>query len=158
MGFYKKYPEYKESELYISGESYAGHYIPAMANYLFVKTDIKISGLLIGNGWVDPFYQYPAYSTFAKSNGLIKDQQSAALNVLFHFCQYSLLINIPYVTTIYCEGLMNTILSPFSPEFNYYDIRLPCEGPFCYPPWGLDELMNSELYRNYFNITGIYEW
>lgn len=56
IGFYKKYPEYKESELYISGESYAGHYIPAMANYLFVKTDIKISGLLIGNGWVDPFY------------------------------------------------------------------------------------------------------
>lgn len=55
-GFYEKYPEYKESDLYISGESFAGHYIPAISNHLYMYTDIEIAGLAIGNGWVDPFY------------------------------------------------------------------------------------------------------
>jgi carboxypeptidase C (cathepsin A) len=39
-GFYEKYPEYKLSPLFITGESFAGHYIPAIANYLFVNSDI----------------------------------------------------------------------------------------------------------------------
>jgi len=54
--FYAKYPEYKGLDLYITGESFAGHYIPAIANYLHLQTDIKLAGIAIGNGWVDPFY------------------------------------------------------------------------------------------------------
>jgi cathepsin A (carboxypeptidase C) len=51
------------------GESYAGHYIPSIANHLYFNPDerIKLAGLAIGNGWVDPFYQYPAYPIFAQS-------------------------------------------------------------------------------------------
>ena len=30
-GFYEKYPEYQKNELFITGESFAGHYIPAIA-------------------------------------------------------------------------------------------------------------------------------
>lgn len=55
-GFFEKYPEYTKSDLYLTGESFAGHYIPAIAQNLFVNTDIKVSGLAIGNGWVDPVY------------------------------------------------------------------------------------------------------
>lgn len=31
----------------------------------------KLSGLAIGNGWLDPFAQYPAYGTFAYDKKLI---------------------------------------------------------------------------------------
>lgn len=55
-GFYEKYPEYANSDLYLTGESFAGHYIPAIANNLYTNTDITVAGLAIGNAWVDPFY------------------------------------------------------------------------------------------------------
>lgn len=54
--FYEKYPEYTKQELFLTGESFAGHYIPAIANYLHLETEIKLAGVAIGNGWVDPFY------------------------------------------------------------------------------------------------------
>jgi carboxypeptidase C (cathepsin A) len=65
-GFYLKYPEYKRVELYITGESFAGHYIPAIASHLFRETNYTIAGIAIGNGWVDPVYQFPAYADFAE--------------------------------------------------------------------------------------------
>ena len=55
--FYEKYPEFKNRKVYITGESYAGHYIPFIADHLleepkFAKAGIKLEGIAIGNGWV----------------------------------------------------------------------------------------------------------
>jgi len=47
-----------------------------------------------------------------------------------------------------------TIATPVYPEFNMYDIRLPCvEKGLCYPNDHLEDVLNSELYRVHFNIT-----
>lgn len=56
-GFLQANPEYKGRDFYITGESYAGHYIPAIAYYLTHNvTDLGVNfkGIAIGNGWVDP--------------------------------------------------------------------------------------------------------
>lgn len=126
QGFYSKYPEYKLSPLYITGESFAGHYIPAIANYLFVNSDIKIAGLAIGNGWVDPFYQYPSYATYALQNGIIKEGHATVLQLFFHLCQYALILEIPIVSSYMCMIPGFTIMNPAYPDFNLYDIREPC--------------------------------
>lgn len=56
-GFVEANPEFKGRDFYITGESYAGHYIPAIA-YFFTHnvTDLPVTfkGIAIGNGWVDP--------------------------------------------------------------------------------------------------------
>ena len=51
-----KYPEYSGRDLYFSGQSYADHYIPKIANLLVKKNDnsMNLKGLVIGNGWVEP--------------------------------------------------------------------------------------------------------
>ena len=72
--FFYKYPEFEHRPLYIAGESYAGHYIPAIANYLHHSPDWRLNkpaGIMIGNGWVDPFYQYSSYPDFAYEENLI---------------------------------------------------------------------------------------
>lgn len=53
--FYDKFPEYKSRGLWLAGESYAGKYIPDLAQLIiqsndFNGTSIKLKGLLIGNG------------------------------------------------------------------------------------------------------------
>jgi cathepsin A (carboxypeptidase C) len=58
QGFLVANPEYVGRDFYVSGESYAGHYIPAIAYYLVnnaTDMQIKFKGIAIGNGWVDPF-------------------------------------------------------------------------------------------------------
>ena len=53
---------------YFSGESHAGHYIPSMMNYILDRNkeeenEVKVilSGAAIGNGWMDPYHQYPLH-------------------------------------------------------------------------------------------------
>lgn len=52
------FKRFKGHPLYISGESYAGHYIPQVGNALYFRQlqnpDINLKGLAIGNGWMTP--------------------------------------------------------------------------------------------------------
>ena len=48
--------------------------------------DINIAGVAIGNGWVDPFYQYPAYNTYAKEEGMINGPRSFLIHAGMSFC------------------------------------------------------------------------
>jgi len=69
-------PEFIGRKFFITGESYAGHYIPAIAYYLInnvTNLTLNLSGIAIGNGWVDPYLQYPAFATFAYENNLISE-------------------------------------------------------------------------------------
>ncbi len=37
--------------------------------------NLNLKGMAIGNGWVDPYIQYPQYATFAYENNLIDDTE-----------------------------------------------------------------------------------
>ena len=90
IGFLEKYPQFKGRDFYITGESYAGHYIPAVS-YHFIfdvpdKLNITFKGLAIGNGLVDPYLQYPEYAVFAYENKLIGEAEYKILNATFKEC------------------------------------------------------------------------
>jgi len=77
-GFLEQNPEFKGRDFYITGESYAGHYVPAIAYYMVnyaPDVDLNLKAIAIGNGLTDPFYQYPAYETFSWENGLIETEE-----------------------------------------------------------------------------------
>lgn len=88
--FLEKYPQLQGKDFYITGESYAGHYIPAIShNFMFKnKGGLKVNfkGMAIGNGLVDPYNQYPAYDTFAKENKLIGQAEYVVLEGVFKAC------------------------------------------------------------------------
>ena len=71
------YPFLQHREIYISGESYAGHYIPSMVDYILSvgpvgehrgHAALRVSGMAIGNGWSDPKVQYN-FAEFAHNIG-----------------------------------------------------------------------------------------
>ena len=66
-------------DLYIAGESYAGHYVPAIG-YRIVRGNaalapgerrVNLQGIAVGNGLVNPRVQYQAYSDYALANRMI---------------------------------------------------------------------------------------
>lgn len=55
--FLVKFPEYKNRSIFITGESYAGKYIPAISAKIVSMNNSEIAfvGSAIGNGLVDPY-------------------------------------------------------------------------------------------------------
>ena len=50
LEFYAKYPQYSKLDLYIIGESYAGHYVPAIGKAIFARNSIypqNLKGILL---------------------------------------------------------------------------------------------------------------
>jgi carboxypeptidase C (cathepsin A) len=59
VSFFQKYPQFAQNPFYVSGESYAGHYVPVSTNTIFegnkqgVNPKINLKGFLVGNGIID---------------------------------------------------------------------------------------------------------
>lgn len=66
--FFRRYPEYIINPLYLSSESYGGHYIPILAKVIVdenksnssIKPHINIRGLAIGNPYTDVYSGTPS--------------------------------------------------------------------------------------------------
>ncbi len=63
--FFQIYTDYAKNPFYVTGESYAGKYVPSIGYKIHVenqnpesKTKINLVGLSMGNGWTDPYRQY----------------------------------------------------------------------------------------------------
>jgi hypothetical protein len=67
QSFLQSHPEYQNNPLFITGESYAGHYVPAITHRIWQgNNDMKegtiqlnLQGMAIGNGLTNPEIQYP---------------------------------------------------------------------------------------------------
>lgn len=66
--FYQVFPELLQNPLIITGESYAGHYVPGLAYKILqenkkgeAKLQLPLTALAIGDGWVDPYTQLGGY-------------------------------------------------------------------------------------------------
>jgi cathepsin A (carboxypeptidase C) len=166
-GFLEKNPEFKGRDFYITGESYAGHYIPALA-YHFVKEippgslGLNFKGIAIGNGWVDPYIQYPQYAEFAYENSLVTFEQYLELKTSFVECQR--MIDDPNENWLYsleyCQLTMAVILgNPLAPNFNVYDIRKKCDKPpLCYDLSNSDKFLNNVTIQQRLGISPQREW
>ncbi|KAL8105660.1 hypothetical protein AgCh_029457 [Apium graveolens] len=60
VNWFKRFPQYKFHDFYISGESYAGHYVPQLSEiiydknmYVQKKEYINFKGFMIGNALMD---------------------------------------------------------------------------------------------------------
>ncbi|RWS25515.1 putative serine carboxypeptidase CPVL-like protein [Leptotrombidium deliense] len=78
--FFTLFSELKSNHLYITGESYAGKFIPAISYKLHIEnnSNINFKGMAIGNGLCDPINQLD-YGSYWYQLGLIDEPQQAYL-------------------------------------------------------------------------------
>uniref|UniRef100_A0A7S3UJE1 Carboxypeptidase n=1 Tax=Oxyrrhis marina TaxID=2969 RepID=A0A7S3UJE1_OXYMA len=75
QNFFEKHDQYRSNDFYITGESYAGHYIPAIAHKIWrenvrgVEPNIPLRGIAIGNGWMKAAVQVLHYPEMAFQSG-----------------------------------------------------------------------------------------
>lgn len=77
VAFVQRHPRYHGRALFIFGESFAGHMAPNIAAKLAAEhpTMLHLTGMAIGDGWVDPTQQNLAFPDYAYASGLIGDEQ-----------------------------------------------------------------------------------
>ncbi|XP_071722840.1 serine carboxypeptidase-like 25 [Rutidosis leptorrhynchoides] len=74
-----RFPRYKNRELYITGESYAGHYVPQLARQIMIynknsKHPINLKGIMVGNAVTDNYYDNLGTVTYWWSHAMISDK------------------------------------------------------------------------------------
>jgi cathepsin A (carboxypeptidase C) len=85
QGFFTRFPQYAKTKFYIFGESYGGHYVPAISHKIWESNKanegvkIPLAGLAIGNGLTDPEEQYKWYPKMGHDGG--KDEGGHAPGV-----------------------------------------------------------------------------
>ncbi|XP_041015056.1 serine carboxypeptidase-like 50 [Juglans microcarpa x Juglans regia] len=79
-------PVFKSRPIYITGESYAGKYVPAIGYYILKKNAelpaserVSLAGVAIGNGLTDPLTQVATHAVNAYFSGLIDERQKKEL-------------------------------------------------------------------------------
>ncbi|KAL3617186.1 hypothetical protein CASFOL_038933 [Castilleja foliolosa] len=77
----QKFSQYKRSEFFISGESYAGHYVPQLAELIHNRNMnkkkyqyINLRGFIVGNPQTSKYYDYKGILEYAWSHSVISDQ------------------------------------------------------------------------------------
>ncbi|XP_057732547.1 serine carboxypeptidase-like 20 [Arachis stenosperma] len=79
LKWFEEFPEFLENPFYISGESYAGIYVPTLAYEVIkgikggIKPVINFKGYMIGNGVTDNTFDGNAFIPFVHGMGLISD-------------------------------------------------------------------------------------
>ena len=168
--FIEQFPEFKGRDFYIAGESYAGHYVPHISDYLNQQLfssnsdknvfGINFRGLSIGNGMINPWVQYEGYATYAYENKLINYQKYMDLLLGFRECETMMKFNVAGGLQK-CQNLYGEIVTwkagnfdqvgsndYASMKFNNYDITKPCQGPLCYNFGFVDTFMNLHKVKN----------
>ncbi|KAJ3693898.1 hypothetical protein LUZ60_009378 [Juncus effusus] len=156
--FFAKHPEYAKNDFYITGESYAGHYVPALASRVHQGNkaregiQINLKGFAIGNGLTNPEIQYKAYTDYAMEMQLIEKSDYDRINKLYPECQLATKLcgtsGKITCTAAYmiCNSIFNSIMKVMGNK-NYYDIRKDCVGRMCYDFSDMEKFLNQKTVR-----------
>ncbi|KAJ4960146.1 hypothetical protein NE237_020056 [Protea cynaroides] len=73
-------PLFKSRPIFITGESYAGKYVPAVGYYILQQwSELNLKGIAIGDGLTHPVTQVATHAATAYYSGLINEKQRTQL-------------------------------------------------------------------------------
>lgn len=166
QAFFKAHPQYVNNDFYITGESYAGHYIPAFASRVHQGNknkegiQINLKGFAIGNGLTNPEIQYKAYTDYALDMRLIKQSDYNVIDKSYPKCQQAIKLcgtdggSACMAAYLVCTSIFNKIMNVVGNK-NYYDVRKTCDGDLCYDFSNMENLLNDEKVKHALGVGDI---
>jgi len=173
QNFYAKHEEFLRVPLFIVGESYGGHYVPAVAArvHKYQNDGIGVlAGIAIGNGLVDPLIQFQSKPMMAYTggvggslgHGVISETNYSTMEHSMRACESGIVTcqhdveNHPEHCDIqnmsaetckcllgYVECTVGEMMPVMATGLNPYDMRKPCVTSPGSPP-GICYDMSSE--------------
>ncbi|XP_022883652.1 serine carboxypeptidase-like 48 [Olea europaea var. sylvestris] len=166
QAFFKEHPQYVKNDFYITGESYEGHYIPALAarvhrgNKNKEGVYINLKGVAIGNGLTNPEIQYKAYTDYALDMQLIKQSDYKSMSKSVLQCEQAIKLcgteggTFCVGAYVFCNTIFNKIVE-LAGDKNYYDIRKKCQGSLCYDFSNVENFLNQESVKDILGVGNI---
>ncbi|KAI3922899.1 hypothetical protein MKW98_007030 [Papaver atlanticum] len=81
LQWFKRFPNFKSHDFYITGESYAGHYVPQLSELIFERnkaaskeTYMNFKGFMIGNAVINDATDQLGFIEYAWSHAIISDE------------------------------------------------------------------------------------
>jgi cathepsin A (carboxypeptidase C) len=155
--------KYKNNPLFIVGESYGGHYAPAIAHRIWRGNkdlqegllNLNLAGLAVGNGLTNPEIQYQYYSEMAFKNShnlqVIDENTYNGMKAAEPLCTTGIhkcnggdgMLN-SFACQAAFLGCNTALTTPYRMTgLNPYDIRKPCgDNPLCYDFSHVEKFMN----------------
>ncbi|XP_035689782.1 probable serine carboxypeptidase CPVL [Branchiostoma floridae] len=123
LQFYQIYPDFQKRDFYVTGESYAGKYVPALSYKIHMenptaKFKINFKGMAIGDGLCDPINQYPALPNFLFNTGLCDQNQAVAVGAAVNLLVTQISEKLYTEAFKTFDALLNGDLTPY-PSFFY---------------------------------------
>ncbi|KAK7290761.1 hypothetical protein RIF29_05424 [Crotalaria pallida] len=145
--WFTEFPEYSNNEFFITGESYAGHYVPQLAKLIVeTKTKINLKGIAIGNPLLEFNTDFNSTAEFLWSHGLISDSVFGVLNYACSFSQIRRELQINNNLGGVCERVYKLLLNEVSNYIDYYDVTLDvCLSSVGQQAYVLNQLVNDFL-------------
>jgi vitellogenic carboxypeptidase-like protein len=159
--FYQIFPELIQSDLFLTGESYAGKYVPAVAYHIDKinkkrslydngehKPILPLRGIAVGNGLTDPITQVKSNSVFALALGLVSKHDAEVMDK-FADLAISKICEQKWEEALEARENIFSIFDRVSGGINHYDIR---RGNKPYKRTEMYKFLDSEDVKESLNI------
>ncbi|XP_004698081.1 lysosomal protective protein isoform X2 [Echinops telfairi] len=124
--FFCLFPEYKNNELFLTGESYAGVYIPSLAVLVMQDPSMNLQGLAVGNGLSSYEQNDNSLVYFAYYHGLLGNRLWSSLQT--HCCSEGKCNFYDNKDPDCVEHLNEVSHIVGSSGLNIYNLYAPCAG------------------------------
>ncbi|XP_058767332.1 uncharacterized protein LOC131641012 [Vicia villosa] len=161
------HPEYATHDIFVTGESYAGHYVLVFTARVHkgskAKEIIHINskGFAIVNGFTNFGIHYKAYADYVLDMGIIEQPDYDSINKVLvpaHELAIKLCGTDGKISCTTSYFVCNTIFIPImshATHINYYDIRKKCGGILCYDFSNKEKFLNQGFVRDALGVGDI---
>lgn len=150
LGWFEKFPEYKSRDFFLTGESYAGHYIPQLASLLLEYNDrqrshvFNLKGVAIGNPLLNLAIDDYATYLYFWSHGLMSDETFDGITNSCNFNDYTV-TSLDHNESTTCNLYLNFSSVEVGNFINAYDVELSV----CYASTAEQEIRLNRKVHNF---------